>query len=71
MYSMIVEDPTFPITNYGYYHIETHARKWYYYGKVTFKLKNYLEGIQKRLEILMSHVDDCLYKYNENTVLIE
>jgi hypothetical protein len=36
MWPLILEDPTFPIVHFGFYHIETHARKWGYYGKVNF-----------------------------------
>lgn len=39
MKEMMEGEPTFPIVNNGYYHIDTHDRKWAYFKKVcTLKL---------------------------------
>ena len=39
---LLKNDPLFPVIQYGFFHIDTHGRKWLNMGKVMiFNIKNY------------------------------
>lgn len=67
---LMEDDPTFPVVHHGFYYIDTHVRLWSHHKKVRFILKNYLEGFDKRIEVLLDHMNDCIRSYGEESVLL-
>jgi len=64
------EDPTFPVTQYGYFYTDTHDRKWLDHGLVRFLPDNFWKGIERRVVELLMHVDACIEKYGRTEVLL-
>ena len=63
-------DPTFPVTQYGYFYADTHARKWLDHGMVRFLPENFWRGIEHRVVELLMHVDSCVEAHGASEVLI-
>lgn len=62
-------DPTFPVTQYGNFYADTHARKWFDHGLVRFLPENFWNGIEHRVVELLMHVDACIEAHGTTAVL--
>lgn len=63
-------DPTFPVTQYGYFYANTFARKWLDHGLVRFLPDNFWKGIEHRIVELLMHVNSCIEVHGASQVLI-
>jgi len=67
---LVEDDPTFPVVHYGFFYIDTHVRLWSYHKKVRFILKNYLEGLDQRVQVLLEHMNNCIQLNGVESVLL-